>query len=1079
MSGNNMEVGIEINADVSGGSDVDKLATKIEQLAGTLDGDLKKSALAGADALRQLGQKDAAVQNFVDLKREATQAAAGLIEAQAAAQKMGRELSAVEAPTRSQTAQLQKLRDAVNAAKNEVTAKSVALGAARESLAQYGISTDNLSQKQGAVKTALAQVRTEVNAMVPAWQDSAQATANSAASQKRSHQDIKDGVGSISHQLALMQSLYAGFIGMQGLATMAKDVAQTADAYNNLQARIKLVTGEGPAFQTAFEGITAVAQRTSSSLESTGTLFTKLADAGKAMNVGQAEALKLTETVNQAVQLSGASAQASDAAITQLIQALQSGVLRGDEFNSIMEQAPRLSKAVAEGLHTTTGELRKMAEAGQLTSETVIKALQGQADTISSEFGKLPPTVGRALQNLSTNWTLYVGETDKGTSASSLAASAINALSSNLKTVAGYLIDAGQAAAAFAALKLAQHFTGIGVAASQAAVQVAASTAAVNAAGAAGTTAAVGIGRFASILGMLKTLTLLGIVTNFHDIGTAIGEGIAKLAGYKDKTEELSAADRTAIQIANDAAASRKRIADATQGAIDKQFDLSKAGTAAIAEFDKLTKEGSTAADAIAKIGKDFDLSSIPGIKNAASVLDKLAADGKISATEFAAAWAVALKGEDLAVFQVKAEAAFKGTAREAERLSQIAGAQLQEAVRRTGLDFDVIAGGMGKASRSAINDTEAIIIGLDKLKAQGVDTAQVLTASISKSIDTADSQKAIEAVRQQIESVRKVLGDKVTDGLLDQAKTKANELSDALDKAKPGINSVREAMKELGVTSDKTFQDTAEKSKAAYETMKESGTASARELADGFKKYAADAIAASGEVGSTQHAVTEAVLRTEGAVRGLSVTFDENGKMVVQTQAEAAAAIERTTGHLGGQRNAVDSVTSALERQNAAQERSNAAIEKAIELENKRRGVDKEGFATDKSGNRIQADTPTKASVYQQAKSAGLSDAQALAIADQFITNGRPSTPNGIKDAYSGGNWYSTLADAISQAILKNAAENAKKEAGSQTGGGTNHTYTINIPGYGSFNVASESDASTAKSIIAELARAKGNAGY
>ncbi len=72
----------------------------------------------------------------------------------------------------------------------------------------------------------------------------------------------------------------------------------------------------------------------------------------------------------------------------------------------------------------------------------------------------------------------------------------------------------------------------------------------------------------------------------------------------------------------------------------------------------------------------------------------------------------------------------------------------------------------MGKAAQSAINDTEAIIAGLEKLKAQGVDTGQALTASLGKGISTADSVKALEAVRAQIESLRKVLGEKITDDL-------------------------------------------------------------------------------------------------------------------------------------------------------------------------------------------------------------------------------------------------------------------------------------------------------------------------
>jgi tape measure domain-containing protein len=95
------------------------------------------------------------------------------------------------------------------------------------------------------------------------------------------------------------------------------------------------------------------------------------------------------------VQLSGASASASDAAITQLIQGLQSGVLRGEEFNSVMEQAPRLAQALAAGLGVTTGQLRAMAQAGELTAKTVITSLQSQSAALQDEFTSFARTDGK------------------------------------------------------------------------------------------------------------------------------------------------------------------------------------------------------------------------------------------------------------------------------------------------------------------------------------------------------------------------------------------------------------------------------------------------------------------------------------------------------------------------------------------------------------------------------------------------------------------------------------------------------------------------------------------------------------
>lgn len=702
-------------------------------------------------------------------------------------------------------------------------------------------------------------------------------------------------------------------------------------------------------------------------------------------------------------------------------------------------------------MSVTTGELRKMAEAGALSSDVVIKALRGQSDVVESEFSKLPPTVGRAIQNLATSWAVYVGETDKATGASTMAASAITALSTNLKTVAGYLSDASQAGALFVALKLAQYFATLALSAGQSATAVTANTAAITATSAASIPAAANVGRFASILSGLKMLTFVGLVSNFHDIGVAIGQGAAKLAGYKDRTDELARSEKVAAQIAADTVAMRKRMAEATQDAIDKTFQLSIVAKASIAEFDTLTKGGMGAAEAIAKIGKDFDLASSPGIKNASAVLDKLLADGKLSASEFQGAWATALKGEDLAVFEAKARAALAGTSRESERLAQILDVSVRTAIMRTGLDFDLISGGMGKASRSAINDTDALIGGLDRLKTMGVDTAAVLTSSLGKGISTADSQKAVEAVKLQIEAVRKVLGDKVTDGLLDQAKQKALDLKDALDKVTPGVTSLREAMALLGVTSDQTFKDTAAKSKAAYETMRASGTASARELSAGFQKYASDAIAASGEVGSTQRAVTEAILKSEAAARGLTVAFEANGQMSIKSQGEAAAAIGRTTG-------AINTQSAALQNLKEITSAPNGGVIKSVLTHDDMKGVDNTGLDSlqnKRNGGTLGAsDLTTAQAVFDAAKT----------NLDVLQKNWGVFGMEGQQSVVASYNAARSILDQVKA---------MSTTPGAPTAGGTSGSTTVNVNIAGRttpINVTSQADANNLTSILRQL---------
>ena len=310
-----------------------------------------------------------------------------------------------------------------------------------------GIEAANLSQAERGLAAATEAARKEIAASAPAYLQAAAASTQSTQVQVQNQRTLREGMTSIGTQLQRIQQIATVALGGSYAGGLAKSVADTADEFKNLEARIKLATGEGPQFQAAFAGVAQVALRTNSALDETGTLFARIAkagqEAGQSAQVAQQNALKLTETINQAVQLSGGSADAARAAITQLIQGLQSGVLRGEEFNSVMEQAPRLAQALANGLGVTTGELRKMAEQGALTADVVMKSLQGQADVVAGEFSKLPPTVGRALQNLTTQWTLYVGESDKGLISSANAAKVIDALAKTLDTVVSTLSAAG------------------------------------------------------------------------------------------------------------------------------------------------------------------------------------------------------------------------------------------------------------------------------------------------------------------------------------------------------------------------------------------------------------------------------------------------------------------------------------------------------------------------------------------------------------------------------------------------------------------------------------------------------------
>lgn len=253
--------------------------------------------------------------------------------------------------------------------------------------------------------------------------------------------------GQVQSSIGVLKTGFTALIGVMGgigIGLGIQELAAAADSYTNLSARINIATSDGGNFEQAMAGVHQVALMTNSSLDATAGLFTKVNDVGKQMGLTQQQNLDLVKTINMAIQTGGGSAASTEAAIVQFTQALQSGVLRGDEFNSIMEQAPGISKALARSLGVTTDELRKMAENGELSSEKVIKAIQNQSKAIEADYAKFPTTIGNALQRIKTQWEILIGTMDQSNGASATVAQWMVTIADNMTIVETLIKDIGQ-----------------------------------------------------------------------------------------------------------------------------------------------------------------------------------------------------------------------------------------------------------------------------------------------------------------------------------------------------------------------------------------------------------------------------------------------------------------------------------------------------------------------------------------------------------------------------------------------------------------------------------------------------------
>ena len=216
-----------------------------------------------------------------------------------------------------------------------------------------------------------------------------------------------------------------------------------ADGYTEIQNKLRLVESASISSSKGLNNVFDIALKTNQSINATSGVYQRFAQNAETLKISQAQIASLTETVSKAVAVSGASAGAADAALTQFGQALGSGILRGDEFNSVMEQTPALAKAIATGLGVTTGELRNMAKEGKLTMDVLVPALERAKESVDDQFNTRILTISAAFENLNTSAIKWIGELDKSTGASEAFAKAINEIANHLTIVASLAAGAG------------------------------------------------------------------------------------------------------------------------------------------------------------------------------------------------------------------------------------------------------------------------------------------------------------------------------------------------------------------------------------------------------------------------------------------------------------------------------------------------------------------------------------------------------------------------------------------------------------------------------------------------------------
>lgn len=266
--------------------------------------------------------------------------------------------------------------------------------------------------------------------------------------------DTRAALAEVSAQLNETKSVAMGLGGAFAGAFATQQLINYADTWTQLNSRLKLASDSAEEFTQNQRVLMDISQRTGTSVEANTNMFSRMSSSLKQLGYTASDTAKVTELVATTLRLSGAGASEASAVITQFGQSMASGVLRGDEFNSIMENGGRFAQALADGLGVNVGQLRAMAEAGQLTANTVMPALLGQLSKVRAEGAQMGATVAASAQRVENAFMAWVGGANQASGATSSLAGGLDSLAENIDSVAS-------AAGALVAVGLARYLGGI------------------------------------------------------------------------------------------------------------------------------------------------------------------------------------------------------------------------------------------------------------------------------------------------------------------------------------------------------------------------------------------------------------------------------------------------------------------------------------------------------------------------------------------------------------------------------------------------------------------------------------------
>jgi tape measure domain-containing protein len=242
------------------------------------------------------------------------------------------------------------------------------------------------------------QAKAQIAAASQQMEEVSGAADSAAGAQQRMNSSASAGSGVIGDLAKKAAGLIATYASFQGI----KSVLGVSDELTSTQARLDQMNAQLGGTDLKIKDIYSVAQNARGSLGDMASVVARFGNNAKDAFSSTDEVVKFASIVQKQMTIAGASTEEASNAELQLSQALGSGVLRGDELNSIFEQAPNLIQSIADYMNVPIGQIRSMASEGKLSSDVVKQAILASADEVDAKFNQMPMTwaqVGQSIKN--------------------------------------------------------------------------------------------------------------------------------------------------------------------------------------------------------------------------------------------------------------------------------------------------------------------------------------------------------------------------------------------------------------------------------------------------------------------------------------------------------------------------------------------------------------------------------------------------------------------------------------------------------------------------------------------------------